>query len=48
MEMKHGTHASNIISMTTTLFEQQQIASANIKNYSLLKLAKGNTHGDET
>ena len=29
MEMKLGMHACNIISMTTTLFEQQQIASWN-------------------
>ena len=34
MEMEPGTHACNIISMTTTLFEQQQIASGNfLKNY---------------
>ena len=91
MEMKLGTHTCNIISMTTTLFEQQQIASGNFlkklllhfsnslkvahmeiklgthahyhDNYmfltttycsnsfrhsSLLKLANGSTHGDET
>ena len=35
IEMKLGMHACNIISMTTALFEQQQIASANflLKNY---------------
>ena len=50
IEMKLGTHACNIISMTTTLFKQQRIASGNfLKNtFSLLELAKGSTHGDET
>ena len=34
MEMKFGTHTCNIVSMTTTLFKQQQIHSSNfLKNY---------------
>ena len=49
MEIKLSTNACNIISMRTTLFEQQ-ISSGNfLKNYSsLLKLAKDSTHADET
>ena len=43
MEMKLRTHVCNIISMTTTLFEQQQIASGNI-----LKHFNSTTHGDGT
>ena len=47
MEMKLGTNVYDIVSMTTTYY---------LKNYkytqaftsSLLKLANGSTHGDET
>ena len=45
IEMKLGTHASNIICMTITLFEQEIFLKI---TSSLLKLAKGSTHVDET
>ena len=47
MEMKLGTNVYNIISMTTPYFfnnnKQPQAFTS-----SLLKLANGSTHGDET
>ena len=47
MEIKHGQNAYDIVSMTTTYYlninKQPQAF-----NYSLLKLANGSTHGDET
>ena len=50
MEMKLGTHAcyfnDNFVSMTTTLFEQHQIASSTLHSSNLI--ANGSTHGDET
>ena len=50
MEVKLGAHVCNIISMTTTLFEQQEVASGILFKIasSLLKLVNGTTHGDKT
>ena len=50
MEIKLGTHAcyinDNFFSMTTTLFEQHQIASSTLHSSNLLMVYS--THGDET
>ena len=52
MGMKFGTHACYFMSMTTTSFHDNHISRKTTNSFrnlpSLLKLANGSTHGDET